>query len=249
MLSSEALDNVRVVSQSTRGSTVSNSLVAYDDSDSFPIQYALGFDLAQTYFGRIDHLVVEGWSDYYYLTGIADLLAAGGESPNQLSRISILPAIGASKVTTVAGYSLSNGHRVRVLVDADAEGQRARALLQAQGVLPSNSVLDVSVADDSDTIVTIEDVLGEQLFKRLVKEAYSAETRDFPDIKLKPGSTLVDRVSAAYEELGLRISKNRVAKHFLNQVDAGTLQVPAKTRARFMKLIEAILTAPSHRRA
>jgi hypothetical protein len=74
------LERVRVVEDRGRkeGSTVSADVLTTDPDTLFPLQGALGYDLAQHLFIGQNNLVIEGTSDFTYLTVLSDWLREKG---------------------------------------------------------------------------------------------------------------------------------------------------------------------------
>jgi energy-coupling factor transporter ATP-binding protein EcfA2 len=89
------LERVRVVEDAgrDRGSVISSNVLTKDPDTIFPLQGALGYDLAQHLFVGPDNLVVEGTSDFTYLTTLSDHLASVlGGAPADGNKGAIGPA-------------------------------------------------------------------------------------------------------------------------------------------------------------
>jgi len=118
---------------------------AASDPDSlFPLQAALGYDIAQNLFVGPDNLAVEGLFDFTYLTVLPEHLAALGRTGLD-PRWRILPAGGATNIPTfvsLVGPALD----ITVLDDgAEAAGQKVQNLVRS-GLLRGARLITPEVA-------------------------------------------------------------------------------------------------------
>jgi len=148
MVQPNHLERVRLVEDKGReiGSKVSADVLATDADTLFPLQGALGYDMAQHLFIAPYNLVVEGTSDFTYLTIISDWLSEQGR--NALDpRWSIVPVGSADSVPTFVAL-LGHHLNVTVLIDSRKQGHQRLDGMVAQGLLQKNG------------LITIGDVLG-----------------------------------------------------------------------------------------
>ena len=98
MVPTHRLDSVRTVNiGENTGTTVTNDPTG-DSRTLFPLQAALGYDLAQSLFVGPNNLVVEGVTDFWILATVSAYLSDTGKtglSPN----LTLTPAGGAQKVS------------------------------------------------------------------------------------------------------------------------------------------------------
>lgn len=142
--------------------TVHNDVGANDPDSLFPLQAALGYDIAQSLFIGPDNLVVEGISDMLYLLHFSDLLqAVGREGLDEAWRI--LPGGGATNIPTFV--ALVGPHLdVTVLVDSGQrrlkriEGAIADGVLKGSRLIEVANVLGLSAADIED-VFSVDDYL------------------------------------------------------------------------------------------
>lgn len=122
----DELDLVRVVEMTDRstGTFVHTSITAKDPASLLPLQEALGYDLAQSLFAQQRNLVLEGLTDYWYLDGTSQLLAAAGGTPIN-NKIAMLSADSAGKVVYFATILHANSLKVAALLDSDNAGDSA----------------------------------------------------------------------------------------------------------------------------
>ncbi len=151
MIQPDKLHQVRLVEDKGRehGSQVTSDVFGTDSDTLFPLQGALGYDLAQHLFVAPHNLVVEGAADYTYLFLISDFLHAAGREGLD-PRWSIIPVGGADLVPSFVAL-LGNHLQVTVLLDSRKEGNQRLMRLADQKIL------------DRSRIITIGEILGTKL--------------------------------------------------------------------------------------
>jgi predicted ATP-dependent endonuclease of OLD family len=97
MVQPAKLERVRMVEDRGRdhGARISADILSTDRDTLFPLQGALGYDLAQHLFIAPHNLIVEGTSDYTYLRVISDFLRTIEGRQYLDDRWSIVPVGGA----------------------------------------------------------------------------------------------------------------------------------------------------------
>ena len=194
----------------------------------FPLQAALGYDIAQNLFVGPDNLLVEGTSDFIYLTIMSQLCAATDRSQLD-ARWRVLPAGGATNIPTFV--SLIGPHLdVTVLADADARGmQRITGMVQ-RGLLSQNRLVLTNIAAPSGN-ADIEDLFDEDDYLGLYNGTYSTSLKasDLP-----PGDRIVKRL----ENLQGEFVHGEVAETLLRGYSDITFT--DATLDRFAALIDAL---------
>jgi predicted ATP-dependent endonuclease of OLD family len=87
MVRTESLDRVRIVEDKgpAEGAVVSNEAGKTSDPDTlFPLQAALGYDIAQNLFIGNRNILMEGTSDFAYLTAFSSYLRSKGRLSHKL---------------------------------------------------------------------------------------------------------------------------------------------------------------------
>ena len=112
MIDSSKLFNVRTIVESDDGTLISDCIAVRDRDTLFPLQAALGYDIAQNLFISSYNLVVEGVADLMYIETMSDYLKQNGRCGLD-SRITIVPVGGADKVTSF--ISLLSGNKLDVV--------------------------------------------------------------------------------------------------------------------------------------
>jgi hypothetical protein len=137
------LDRVRVVEDRGRdkGSSVSSDVLTTDPDTLFPLQGALGYDLAQNLFIGQDNLIVEGTSDFTYITLLSDWLRANGRSALD-ARWTVVPVGGIDMVPTFVAL-LGIHLDLTVLVDARKQGHQRLSSLAQKGYLSQKRIITI----------------------------------------------------------------------------------------------------------
>jgi hypothetical protein len=223
------------------GTTVSDTPTG-DDRTLFPLQAALGFSLAQSLFMGPKNIVVEGVTDYWYLSSIAEYLRSV-RRPTLPADLVITPAGGAQKVSYMVALLSSQRLKVLVLLDGEMQANRTAQELVKAKLIRSESL--VSVADGFvgtvPTEADVEDLLDPAVFQQLVERTYARELGGRM-LSLNPNiPRIVKRYTQAFAALGLEFHKTRPAREFLEHIG----RVPANvltgaTQPRFEKLFAVI---------
>src|SRR5262249_39085600 len=137
-----------------QGSLVLSDAGLISDPDTlFPLQAALGYDVAQNLFIGDKNLIVEGVADFIYLQVMSAFLASQ-ERNGLMEEIRILPAgSGANIVTFIA--LLGRKLRIAVLVDGSTSRQRleqaiASGLMKKSGILSTDEFSGIKESDIED---------------------------------------------------------------------------------------------------
>ena len=195
MIEPDRLDRVRIVEDNgpPEGATVNSEVMAVDADSLFPLQAALGYDIAQHLFVGPNNLLVEGTSDYIYLT-IMSQLCQQTERASLDERWRVLPAGGATNTPTFVG--LIGPHLdMTVLADSDTKGmQRVTGMIENK-LLSSVRLILASVAADTDK-ANIEDLFSEGDYVALYNKTFGAKlkVKDLPE-----GDRIVKRIEAEME--------------------------------------------------
>lgn len=127
MVQADRLHRVRTVFSDLDTSTVSESIQQKDPNTLFPLQAALGYDIAQNLFISKKNLLVEGVSDLMYLTQLSEYL----KSIDRIGLnddITIVPSGGLDKVASF--ISLLRGSKLSIFCLLDSfTDQKAKSKL------------------------------------------------------------------------------------------------------------------------
>lgn len=174
MVKSDALHQVRTVYDSEEGSIISDAIQEKDPDTLFPLQAALGYDIAQNLFVSKNNLLVEGPSDLNYLTYMSNLLENEGREGLRYD-VTIVPVGGLDKV--VSFISLLRGSKLKIscLLDSfnNAKGaQRLDGLIQSKIIKEKHVRFFDEFAGDNFDKADIEDLFEKHEYLEIFGEAF-----------------------------------------------------------------------------
>ncbi len=243
MVPTEELSSIRTVNiDEDAGTTVTNSPTG-DERTLFPLQAALGYDLTQTLFVAEKNLVVEGVSDFWYLSSISDHLNEQKDGSGLLSDLIITPAAGAQKVPYMVALLTSQGLRVLVLMDDEPQTKNTKEELVKSKLIREESVVFTSEAFPVPPLggADIEDLIDPAVFHRLVEETYAQELAGESLMLNEQIPRVVKRYEVAFKGVGKKFNKTRPAKLFLRRIAENPESVMNDdTRERFRQLFRSI---------
>jgi len=200
---SNKLERVRTVLETKDGSKVSDSIQEKDPNTLFPLQAALGYDIAQNLFISNKNLLVEGVSDLIILTSISGIL----ESENREGLnddITIVPTGGLERVATF--ISLLRGSKLEIVCLLDSyTDQKGKAKMDK---MISNKIIHKSRIRFFDEFLEgfekadLEDLFVKSDYLKLFNSTFS----ELPEIKL---NELDSSVSTIIQQINKKINKNR----------------------------------------
>lgn len=237
MVGSEELHRVRLAEMPDRtvGTRIHSRLVSDDPRSVYPLQAALGYDLAQSMFTQKRNLVVEGITDMWFLEGVASAMREAGITGAMRDSIAIVPSGSASKVIYYCTILHTQKLKVAALLDSDAAGERAAAQDDLVGLLKSNQILRAKdYYTGQVTGCEVEDLLRETLIKVAVDKIGWDVTAT---AAAQPKRPIVDIFTK--EITGF--SKYKLAKAFLTWLtDHGWNDLTADEQQSWTKLFAAI---------
>ncbi|MET4705860.1 AAA family ATPase [Frigoribacterium sp. UYMn621] len=164
MVGSDELDLVRVVEMVDRkvGTKVHTRLAVDDPKSIYPLQAALGYDLAQSMFTHKQNLVVEGITDLLYIEAVNAASSSEG-GPSLDAGIAIVPAGSASKVVYYSTILTSQSLKVAALLDSDSAGDQAAEQEALWQLLSTKRILRTGDHITGVQRAEIEDLLRQTL--------------------------------------------------------------------------------------
>ena len=225
------------------GTKVTTDALESTDDSLFPLQGALGYDIAQTLFVGPNSLIVEGVSDLLYLQVMTGVLQAAGRE-GLSTGWTITPVGGSDKVPTfVALLGSQTRMNIATLIDFQEKDRQAienmwrRKLVQKKQVLTYADFVDAREAD-------VEDVIGTPFYLELVNAEYAAalgEPVAERDLKSKHPRITV-RLKEHFAEnpriSGVAFNHYRPARYLAEKV--GDLTVPSAVLDRFERICSAV---------
>ncbi len=241
MVPTHKLESVRTVSiDEEKGTTVTNDPTG-DARTLFPLQAALGYNIAQGLFIGSHNLIVEGVTDFWMLSSVSAYLGEQGKvSLNPV--LTITPVGGAQKVSYMVALLTSEEQNVLVLLDQEKEAAATKEHLVKSKLIAEQNVVFVSDGFEvKPAEADIEDLLDSAIYEALVRDSYSAELAGKKlelNVKIP---RIVKRIEAAFDTLGIKFYKTRPAALLLKKLATA----PAKTMTddsskRFEALFEVV---------
>ena len=173
MISSDKLQRVRTVLETDKGSVISDSVQEKDPNTLFPLQAALGYDIAQNLFISPKNLLVEGVSDLIILTTISGILEAE-KREGLKSDVTIVPTGGLEKVATF--ISLLRGSQLEMvcLLDSytDPKGKAKMDNMIADKIIHKNKIRFFDEFLEGYTKADLEDLFVKQDYLNLFNSAH-----------------------------------------------------------------------------
>ena len=242
MVPTHRLNDIRTVNiAEDHGTTVSNNPTG-DARTLFPLQAALGYDLAQSLFVGPHNLVVEGVTDYWLLSSVSEYLNA--DSARGLRQdITITPAGGAQKVHYMVALLSSEQLNVLALLDDEQDSRATRDDLVKSKLINEKNVIFVSdaFASQPPKEADIEDLLDPKTYEDLVRESYSKELEG---VSLKVNNNIpriAPRFEDAFATAGLVFHKTRPMRLLLTKMGNDPAEIVTdEVAARFTRLASTI---------
>ena len=254
MVDAKRFDRVRIVEDKSmtsddelpidkRGTKVTEDILEVDEGTLFPLQGALGYEIAQTLFIGPNSLIVEGVSDLMYLQTISSLLSENRRTSLRSEWV-ITPVGGSEKVPTFAALiGIQPGMNVATLIDLQKKDQQSIENIYKRKLLKKSHVL--TFADfTGQTEADIEDMFEPEFYLKLVNDEFGKSIPKPLKITNLPagGSRILPRVEAALKApAGSSIFNHyRPARYFAENISKLATELSATTLDRFEQAFIAL---------
>ena len=241
MIESDKLDEVRTVydsNDSKVGSIISNALEEKDQGTLFPLQAALGYNLAQNLYISDKNLLVEGVADLMFLTVMSGILKENNrEGLNE--DITIVPVGGLDKVATFISLLRGNELNMVCLLDTfiDQKGKKRLEDLIKDKIIKEKQIKFFDQYIDRLNIAEIEDMFEIEEYLKLFNEEFS---KDYTSISKEE----IDINKPIIPQINHIIQKNRFNHYrpsrYLTSLCVGKDYFSESTLARFEALFKDI---------
>lgn len=141
MIEPSALTSVRTVNLDRKTGTVASADPTGDANTLFPLQAALGYNLTQTLFVGGDNVLLEGVTDYWYISAASEFLKDGGSGLEE--GVVLTPSGGAGKVGYMVALLTAQKLNVVVVLDSDGAGDDAAKELLTAKLIRDTSIVRV----------------------------------------------------------------------------------------------------------
>lgn len=198
MIPSGKLDRVRTVLETDKGSVISESIQEKDPNTLFPLQAALGYDIAQNLFVSKKNLLVEGVSDLMILTALSGKLESEGRVGLR-SDITIVPTGGLEKVATFISLLRGSKLEIACLLDSynDVKGKAKMDKVITERIIHKNKIRFFDEFLDSHSKADLEDLFIKEDYLALFNSAFT----EYSDIKLGD-------LNSSIQQIIVQINKN-----------------------------------------
>lgn len=196
MIDSDHLERVRTVVETDDGSIISNSLQEKDPNTLFPLQAALGYDIAQNLFISKNNLLVEGPADLLYLTLFSNLL----ESENLVGlkeNITIVPVGGLDKVSTF--ISLLRGSKLNVVCLLDSFSEQ-KGKQKVDDLIKNKIIKEKNIRFFDEFIpglnkADIEDIFTKEDYLKIFNEALANEFKQIDVSEVEINQSIIPQIN------------------------------------------------------
>jgi predicted ATP-dependent endonuclease of OLD family len=207
MINSDKLQRVRTVLETDKGTVISDSVQEKDPNTLFPLQAALGYDIAQNLFISKKNLLVEGVSDLVILTAMSSILETE-KREGLRNDITIVPTGGLEKVATFISLLRGSQLEIACLLDSytDPTGKAKMENLIAEKIIQKNKIHFFDEFLETHNKADLEDLFVKQDYLNLFNFA-------FPDTQIKL-SELNQDIKQVIIQINKYINKDRF-NHYL----------------------------------
>ena len=252
MIDLQAPERIRILTETDKGTEVTEDLSATQPEGKLTLQAALGISGQTSFLLSERNLVVEGVDDYWLITALSNLLKRSGKEglPDDLM---VTAAGGASRVTYIATLIVGQELEVVALYDTDRAGNIAKDKFVKSWLAkykdPKAVALSLapSIAFPEGSECSIEDLFDESFYLGCVEELYKRPlaAANIKKIELPERAQLCKSVEAFMENLSIPFNKGSIAKRIRSKLNEMTSidQLPKCTQERAGKLMEAIREA------
>lgn len=193
MVESDKLNRVRTCLETDEGTIISDTIQEKDPDTLFPLQAALGYDIAQNLFISKNNLLVEGPADLLYLTILSNILEIE-KRVGLKDNITIVPVGGLDKVSTF--ISLLRGQKLNVvcLLDTftDQKGkQRVEDLIRHKIIKDKNIRFFDEFSNNGAKTADIEDLFTKEEYLNIFNQAFDKE---YSKIKVADLDTTIETI-------------------------------------------------------
>ena len=234
MIQPGKLNRVRIVEDRGRddGAKVTSDVLTTDPDTLFPLQGALGYDLVQNLFINEHNLIVEGTSDFTYLTVISNFLKEN-QRTHLNEKWSIVPVGGIDLIPTFVAL-LGTHLNVTVVIDSQKAGHQKLSRLANKGYLSEKRIITIGEILGRK-YADVEDLFSPPDYLKIYNESYS----DNIDLNDLIGNDSILSKICRHKNIE-KFDHGRPADLFLRKRDEILPKLSEETLSNFEKLFERI---------
>lgn len=251
MVRSSRLKQVRIVEDKQDvGTIVSENLSGSDPRTIFPLQAALGWNVAQNLFISKSNLLVEGVSELAYLQAMSAMLDTTGESGLD-QHTTIVPVGGLNNVATFTSLLGANGLSVALLLDySGRQDQKLESLIhqklvQKKAVFNASQFRDLKALGQNTIPSDIEDLFTVKTYLACFNKAFAKQLAGvvIEEKELPAGDRIVQRIGELLKERKIELRPSGGFNHYTVAAmftSTPATKVDTATKSRFAALFKAI---------
>lgn len=196
MIDTRHLSRVRTIMDTTEGSIASESIQERDSKTLFPLQAALGYDIAQNLFIAQSNLIIEGVSDLVYLNVMSAILESA-DRQGLKSSITLIPVGGLDKVASFISLMRGTKLDVACLLDTFTDQKSAARLkdLTSQSIIKAKNIRFFHEFIPPAAVADMEDLFEKVDYIKIFNHAFVGV---YPPITLedlqKDKSTIIQQI-------------------------------------------------------
>ena len=223
LLKTDRLSRIRLISRTSgeEGTVISNKIHKGADKETLtPIITAIGLDLSMGLdIAKDNNIIVEGISDYYYLSAFKELLKFEFKK-----EVHFIPSVGADQFSFLVPLMIGWGLNYCAVLDNDSKGRQIKKKLSKDFGHTGIKITLVSENKDEE----IEDLFERDDFiKYVLDDAPNEISTD------KKNSQIIKQRNGGYDKVLL-------SKLFFERIKDGSISLSATTNENFKKLLEKI---------
>ncbi|WP_431712650.1 AAA family ATPase [Serratia marcescens] len=245
MVHSDRLNQVRMVEDKDKvGTIITENLSGTNPRTIFPLQAALGWDIAQNLFISKRNLLVEGPSELIYLKHLSAYLEANGRTGLN-ENITIVPTGGLDKIITFIALLGANNLNIAVLHDYDGKSNQKLDDMIKNKIIHPKMIKNTSMYTESkDKPSDIEDLLSNKIYLDFFNKTFGSQIQEKIKLTdLPSGSRIVDRINRYLKEKSISLRPSGGFNHYLVASTFGTTppkNIDEKTLDKFETLFKDI---------
>lgn len=238
MVKSEHLSRVRTLSETKEGSIISEVIDEKNPEALFPLQAAIGFDIAQNAFNYKKNFLVENTSDSLFLSTVSDILKSKKKT-GLLDDITIIPIGGLDKI---AAFTAMTTQRKTNIVCLLSSLNYQKDKQNIKGVIVEKLIKDKNIRFYNEFIpnndnASIEDIFEKEEYLKLFNACF-AEIKDLKLEDLDPKiSNITKQIIDAIDKTDF--DHYKVAKYFSQLTDNSNF-LSMNTLNKFEKMFTEI---------
>lgn len=234
MVQPNHLERARLVEEKDldSGSKITDEVSTTDPDTLFPLQGALGYDLAQHLFISQNNLIIEGTSDFTYIQILSDYLKEKGRT-GLLDEWTLVPVGGADLIPTFVAL-LGIHLDITVIIDARKEGNQKLSNLANKGYLNTRKIITLNEITKTK-LADIEDLFSNNDYLKIFNETFGEEIK----IEDLQGNDQIVNKIARFKGIP-RFNHGKPADYFLRNRDKILPNLNNETLDNFEKLFERV---------